>query len=69
MRVLVIENYDNTALGQVGAALAEANAEIDLRRAIMAIRCPTEPTVTTRWSCSAAARMRWPTSEYPYFPS
>lgn len=32
-RVLVIENYDNTALGQVGAALAEANAEIDLRRA------------------------------------
>jgi GMP synthase-like glutamine amidotransferase len=33
MRVLIVENYDNTHLGQVGAALAEAGAEIDLRRA------------------------------------
>ena len=33
LRVLVIENFDNTGLGQVGAALEEAGAEIDLRRA------------------------------------
>ena len=33
MRVLVVQNFDNTGLGQVGAALAEAGAEIDLRRA------------------------------------
>ncbi|TIS67968.1 MAG: GMP synthase, partial [Mesorhizobium sp.] len=32
MRVLVVQNYDNTGLGQVGAALAEAGAELDLRR-------------------------------------
>ncbi|TIV05952.1 MAG: GMP synthase, partial [Mesorhizobium sp.] len=32
MRVLVVQNYDNTGLGQVGAALAEAGADVDLRR-------------------------------------
>ena len=30
MRVLVVQNFDNTGLGQVGAALVEAGAEIDL---------------------------------------
>jgi GMP synthase-like glutamine amidotransferase len=33
LRVLVVRNFDNTELGQVGTALAEAGAEIDLRRA------------------------------------
>ena len=33
LRVLVVQNYDNTGLGQVGTALAEAGAEIDFRRA------------------------------------
>jgi GMP synthase-like glutamine amidotransferase len=33
LRVLVVENFDNTELGQVGVALSEAGAEIDLRRA------------------------------------
>jgi GMP synthase-like glutamine amidotransferase len=32
MRVLVVQNYQNTRLGQVGRALEEAGAEIDLRR-------------------------------------
>jgi GMP synthase-like glutamine amidotransferase len=31
MRILVIQNYDNTGLGQVGTALAEVGAEIDTR--------------------------------------
>jgi GMP synthase-like glutamine amidotransferase len=31
MRVLVVQNYQNTGLGQVGRALQEADAEIDLR--------------------------------------
>ncbi len=31
MRVLVVYNYDNTGLGQVGAALTEAGAELDVR--------------------------------------
>lgn len=33
MRVLVIQNYAGTGLGQVGAALREAGARVDLRRA------------------------------------
>lgn len=33
MRVLVVENYKSTPLGQVGTALAEAGADVDLRRA------------------------------------
>jgi GMP synthase-like glutamine amidotransferase len=31
MRVLVVQNYQNTGLGQVGRALEEAGAQIDLR--------------------------------------
>ncbi len=33
MRVLVVQNFDNTGLGQVGAALEEAGAELDIRNA------------------------------------
>jgi GMP synthase-like glutamine amidotransferase len=33
MRVLVIQNYDNTGTGQVGAALDEAGAAVDTRHA------------------------------------
>jgi GMP synthase-like glutamine amidotransferase len=32
MRVLVVQNYPDTGLGQIGVALREAGAEIDLRR-------------------------------------
>ena len=32
MRVLVVENYENTGLGLLGGALAEAGGEIDMRR-------------------------------------
>jgi len=33
MRVLVIQNFDGTGLGQIATALQEAGAEIDLRKA------------------------------------
>ncbi len=32
MRVLVVQNFDNTGLGQVGTALTEAGAQMDLRK-------------------------------------
>jgi GMP synthase-like glutamine amidotransferase len=44
MRVLAVENYRSTPLGQVGAALAEAGAEVDLRRAHLGE--PLPPTAT-----------------------
>ena len=40
MRVLVIENFAGTPLGQVGTALTEAGAEIDLRRAFLGEALP-----------------------------
>ncbi|MET3661685.1 type 1 glutamine amidotransferase [Aquamicrobium ahrensii] len=32
MRVLVVENYENTGLGQMGVAIDEAGGEVDMRR-------------------------------------
>lgn len=40
MHVLVVENFVGTPLGQVGTALAEAGAEIDLRRAFAGDELP-----------------------------
>jgi GMP synthase-like glutamine amidotransferase len=40
MRVLVIENFAGTPLGQVGTALTEAAAEIDVRRAFLGDALP-----------------------------
>lgn len=42
MRVLVIENMAHSNLGQVGTALAEAGAEIDLRQPFIGDGLPTE---------------------------
>ncbi len=42
MRVLVIENFAGTPLGQVGTALAEAGAEIDVRRAFAGDAVPDD---------------------------
>lgn len=43
MRVLVVENFDGAPLGQVGTALSEAGAEIDLRRAFAGDGLPADP--------------------------
>ena len=40
MRVLVVENYRSTPLGQVGTALGEADAEIDFRQAHLGAPLP-----------------------------
>lgn len=43
MRILVVRNYANTSLGQVGAALAEANATVELVRADLGETLPGDP--------------------------
>ena len=43
MRVLVVQNYAGTGLGQVGVALAEAGARIDLVRADLGEALPEGP--------------------------
>lgn len=42
MRVLVVQNFDGTGLGQVATALAEAGAQIDLRRAHLGEALPAD---------------------------
>ncbi len=41
MRVLVVQNIEGEDIGQLGAALAEVDAEIDLRRAYAGDALPT----------------------------
>lgn len=43
MRVLVVQNYANTGLGQVGTALAEADAAVELLRADLGGDLPEGP--------------------------
>ena len=43
MRVLIVENYNGTPAGQVGKALAEAGAAVDLRRAHLGEPLPADP--------------------------
>ena len=43
MRVLIVENMKNTNLGQVGVALSEAGAELDICRAWNGERLPANP--------------------------
>jgi GMP synthase-like glutamine amidotransferase len=44
MRVLVVENYPDTGLGQVGAALDEAGAATDLRKPYLGDALPQDPS-------------------------
>lgn len=43
MRVLVVQNYADTGLGQVGVALGEAGAEVELLRADLGDALPERP--------------------------
>jgi GMP synthase-like glutamine amidotransferase len=69
MRVLVVQNYDNTGLGQIGVALEEAGAELDLRNAHLgdALRSGAdghEAIVVLGGGQNALAD-----EEYPYIPA
>ncbi|SFQ01190.1 GMP synthase (glutamine-hydrolysing) [Mesorhizobium sp. NFR06] len=44
MRVLVVQNFDNEGLGQIGAALVEAGADIDLRKPYRGETLPEDST-------------------------
>jgi len=67
-RVLIVENYDNTAIGQVGAALAEADAEIDLRRAHLGDPLPDGADGHDAVVVLGGGQNALSDTEYPYFP-
>jgi GMP synthase-like glutamine amidotransferase len=68
VRVLIVENYDNTWLGQVGAALAEAGAEIDLRRAQHGEPLPDNVNGHGAVVVLGGGQNALADAEYPYFP-
>ncbi|HMM64703.1 MAG TPA: type 1 glutamine amidotransferase [Mesorhizobium sp.] len=69
MRVLVVQNFDNTDLGQVGRALREAEAEIDLRCAHLGEELPPDPSGHDAMVMLGGGQNALADDEYPYFPT
>lgn len=69
MRVLVIENFEGASLGQVGPALAEVGAEIDLR----AVHCGAAlPRTSAEYDATVVlggAQNALDDENCPYFPA
>jgi len=68
MRVLVVENFDNTGLGQVGTALAEAGAAIDMRRAHHGEALPPTATGHDALVVLGGGQNALDDEAYPYMP-
>ncbi|ANT53861.1 type 1 glutamine amidotransferase [Mesorhizobium amorphae] len=69
MRVLVVQNYDNTGLGQVGAALTEAGAELDLRRPYQGDALPDDAATHDAMVVLGGGQNALADDDYPYFPA
>ncbi len=68
MRVLVIENYTGTTLGQVGTALAEAGVETDLRRVWNGSALPDGPNGYDGLVVLGGEQSALDDDEHPYLP-
>lgn len=69
MRVLVVQNYDNTGLGQVGAALAEAGAELDLRVVHRGDPLPADASGHDAAVILGGGQNALADDDYPYIPA
>ncbi|ESY98916.1 type 1 glutamine amidotransferase [Mesorhizobium sp. LNHC209A00] len=69
MRVLVVQNFDNTGLGQVGAALAEAGADLDVRLPYKGDALPGDATGHDAMVVLGGGQNALDDEEYPYFPA
>ncbi len=69
MRVLVVQNYDNTGLGQVGFALAEAGAELDLRVAHRGDSLPVDASGHDAAIILGGGQNALADADYPYIPA
>lgn len=69
MRVLVVQNYDNTGLGQVGAALAEAGAQLDLRMAHRGDPLPADAASHDAAVILGGGQNALADNDYPYIPA
>ena len=69
MRVLIVQNYENTSLGQVGAALAEANADLDIRSPYLGEALPQDAGEHDALVMLGGGQNALADNDYPYFPS
>ena len=68
MRVLVVQNFDDEGLGQLGAALAEADARIDLRRPYHADSLPQDASEHDAMVVLGGGQNALDDAVCPYFP-
>jgi GMP synthase-like glutamine amidotransferase len=69
MRVLVVQNYDNTELGQVGVALAEADATLEIRRVHRGDVLPENAGAYDAAVVLGGGQNALDDAAYPYIPS
>ncbi|MFU0503860.1 type 1 glutamine amidotransferase [Pseudaminobacter sp. NGMCC 1.201702] len=69
MRVLVVQNFDKAELGQVGDALAEAGAEIDIRKAHLGDPLPADASEHDALVVLGGGQNALADEEFPYIPS
>ncbi|RUV71130.1 GMP synthase, partial [Mesorhizobium sp. M5C.F.Cr.IN.023.01.1.1] len=68
MRVLVVQNFDSEGLGQIGAALVEAGADIDLRRPYCGETLPHDSNAHHAMVVLGGAQNALDDEICPYFP-
>ncbi|MDR7033045.1 type 1 glutamine amidotransferase [Mesorhizobium sp. BE184] len=68
MRVLVVQNFDNTGLGQVGTALIEAGAATDLRKPYLGDPLPSDAARHDAVIVLGGEQNALADDDYPYFP-
>lgn len=68
MRVLVVENFDNSGLGQVETALAEAGAEMDLRNPYRGDALPEDTAGHDALVVLGGGQSALDDEDHPYFP-
>lgn len=69
MHVLVVQNYRNTGLGQVGRALEEAAASIDLRQAYLGETLPDDHQAYDALVVLGGDQNALADNDFPYFPA
>lgn len=69
MRVLVVQNFDGTGLGQVATALEEAGAAIDLRLAHKGDALPEDAAGHDALIVLGGGQHALADDDYPYFPA
>ncbi|TPI40406.1 GMP synthase [Mesorhizobium sp. B3-1-9] len=69
MRVLVVQNFDNEGLGQIGAALVEAGADIDLRKPYHGEALPQDSSEHDAMVMLGGAQNALDDEICPYFPA